>query len=130
MVPNLAKRILSIAALMVVTLLSLASSSRANQIVSTIGGFDEPADFSGNYPSSVENLGAFTFSIPTGFVIGSVTISGTFGNNDVPGTTNVTADSDYYVAGTTGGTTVEVATCDTPTYPRPEALRCLATPAA
>ena len=72
--------------------------------------FDEVADFSGNYPLGPTNLGNFSFSVPNGFVISSATISGTFGNEDVPGTTNVTADSDYYV----DGIAIEVATCDTP----------------
>lgn len=89
--------------------LGFTASAKAD-IISTIGDFDEPADFSGNYPLGPTNLGDFTFSLPTGFVITSATISGTFGNEDVPGTTNVTADSDYYV----DGTAIKVATCDTP----------------
>jgi hypothetical protein len=87
----------------------LAPSSRAGTIVSTIGPFDEPPDFSGNYPLAMENLGTFSFS-PVNFTVATVTISGYFGNEDVPGTTNVTADSDYFV----DGTSIEVASCDSP----------------
>jgi len=90
--------------------LGLAPQLSASVITSNIGLFDEGPDFSGNYPLASVNLGNFSFSIPNGATILSATISGTFGNNDVPGTTNVTADSDYYV----DGTAIEVATCDTP----------------
>jgi hypothetical protein len=79
-------------------------------ISSTIGVFDEPANFSGPFPTAIANLGNFTFSLPAGFVVAGATISGTFGNNDVPGLTNVTADSDYYV----DGNAIEVAACDSP----------------
>ena len=89
--------------------LGLTASAKAD-IIGAIGDFDETPDISGNYPLGPTNLGTFSFSIPNGFVIGSATISGTFGNEDVPGTTNITADSDYYV----DGTAIQVATCDTP----------------
>lgn len=97
--------------LMIATAFGLGFTGSAKaDIIDTIGLFDEAPDFSGNYPLGPANLGDFTFSIPTGFVISSATISGTFGNEDVPGTTNVTVDSDYYV----DGVAIEVATCDTP----------------
>jgi hypothetical protein len=104
------KRILSAAALATALFFTFAPSSRAGDITSTIGLFDETPDFSGNYPLPAVNLGDFTFSLPNGFIVAGATISGTFGNNDVPGTTNITADSDYFV----DGTGIEVATCDTP----------------
>jgi hypothetical protein len=104
------KPILSTAVLTTALLFVCTPSSQAGDITSTIGVFDQPADFSGNYPLSLVNLGNFTFSIPSNFTVGSVTISGTFGNNDVPGTTNVTADSTYYV----DGSTIQVASCNSP----------------
>jgi hypothetical protein len=103
------KPILSTAVLAVTLFFGFSSTSQA-EITSTIGLFDEAPNFSGNYPTALTNLGNFSFTIPTGFAIGKVTISGTFGNNDVPGTTNVTADSDYYI----DGTAIQVAACDTP----------------
>ena len=102
--------IFSAAVLATVIFFSVAPSSKAADITSTIGLFDEAPNFSGSYPTSLTNLGDFTFSLPAGFVVGSVTISGTFGNEDVPGSTNVTADSDYYV----NGVSIEVAACDSP----------------
>jgi hypothetical protein len=89
--------------------LGLTSSAKAD-VIATIGPFDEAPDFSGVYPLAEVNLGTFSFSIPLGFVISSATISGTFGDEDVPGTTEITADSDYYV----DGTAVHVASCDSP----------------
>lgn len=89
--------------------LGLTSSAKAD-IIATIGPFDEAPDFSGSYPLAPVNLGTFTFSIPLAFKIGAVTISGSFGDEDVPGTTEITADSDYYV----DGTAVDVASCDSP----------------
>lgn len=105
------KQTIATAALASALLFSFATPSRAGDIISTIGPFDEePGDYSGDYPLPAANLGDFTFSLPANFVVGSATISGTFGNGDIPGTTNVTADSDYFV----DGTAIEVATCDTP----------------
>ncbi len=95
--------------LAVVLSLCAAASSKADIIV-TLGPFDQPADFSGNYPLSPVTLGTFAFTIPNSQIVTGATISGTFGNNDIPGTTNVTADSDYFVK----GTAIEVAACDSP----------------
>jgi hypothetical protein len=85
-------------------LLGLATPARAD-ISSTIGEFGEPFTF---ITPATTTLGDFTFTIANGLRVVSATISGTFGNNDVPGLTNVTALSDYYVA----NGTIQVAACD------------------
>lgn len=84
--------------------LALSAPARAD-IISTIGEFDQPFVFS-TPASSV--LGTFTFTVPTGVTVTGATISGTFGNEDVPGTTNVTALSDYFV----DNFAIPVASCD------------------
>jgi len=86
-------------------LLSLAAPAKAD-IASTIGEFDEPFTFNTGVNTT---LGNFIFTIPTDWTVVGATISGTFGNNDVPGLTNVTALSDYFVA----NGTIRVAGCDT-----------------
>jgi hypothetical protein len=58
-------------------------------------------------------LGDFTFAIPTGWTVVGGTISGTFGNTDVPGLTNTAALSDYFVA----NGAIQVAGCDSFTDP-------------
>jgi hypothetical protein len=77
-----------------------------NIITSTIGDFDEPLAF--DFAPVTTTLDDFSFAIPAGATVYSGTISGTFGNNDVPGLTNVTALSDYFV----GGGAIQVAACD------------------
>ena len=98
------------AAIFAIVLLTLSVPAKAD-IVSTIGGFDEPFTF---IVPATTTLGDFTFTIPSGLTVGAATISGTFGNNDVPGTTNVTALSDYFV----DNGNIEVAMCDSFTDPR------------
>jgi hypothetical protein len=90
-------------------LLGLAAPAMAD-ISSTIGDFDEPFTFNTGVNTT---LGDFSFAIPTGWTVVGGTISGTFGNNDVPGLTNVTALSDYFVA----NGAIQVAGCDSFTDP-------------
>lgn len=78
--------------------------------MSTVGSYDGTADFSGNYPSSLIEIGTFSFDIPAGEVVTGATISGTFGNDDVPGQTEITADADLYV----DGSVIDVASCESP----------------
>ncbi len=80
-------------------------------IIATIGNYDgtpvvdfDPAD----YPLTPVLIGDFSFTIPTGESVIGGTISGTFGNDDVPDTTESTAPSDYYI----DNNTIEVASCD------------------
>jgi hypothetical protein len=89
------------------TLLGLTVPAKAD-IPSTIGEFDESP-----FLVTPATLGVFTFTIPTGETVVGGTISGTFGNNDVPGFTNVTALSDYFVA----NGAIKVAGCDSFTDP-------------
>lgn len=99
---------LSIPAVILVTaLLGLTAPARAD-ISSTIGEFDESP-----FLITPATLGVFTFTIPAGETVGGGTISGTFGNTDVPGLTNVTALSDYFVA----NDAIKVAGCDSFTDP-------------
>ena len=88
-----------------VLLLGYAPLASAD-IISTIGSYDGTASF-GPFPAPV-SIGTFSFSIPTGDTVYHGTISGTFGNNDVPGTTDVSAPADLFIA----GGTIEVASCD------------------
>lgn len=90
--------------------LGLAAPMKAD-IIATIGNYDgtpvvdfDPAD----YPLTPVLIGAFSFTIPTGESVIGGTISGTFGNDDVPDTTESTAPSDYYI----DNNTIEVASCD------------------
>jgi hypothetical protein len=97
------------AVILATALLALAAPSKAD-VSSTIGEFD--GSFSFNFPATT-TLGDFTFTIPSGLYVVSATISGTFGNTDVPGLTNVTALSDYFV----GNGAIQVAGCDNLTDP-------------
>lgn len=77
-------------------------------IIATIGEYNGPAyDFSTTFPPSSQTIGTFTFNIPTGVQVIGVTISGTFGNNDI---FSNTALSDYFVS--LG--MIQVAGCDDP----------------
>lgn len=87
--------------------LLLGSSPRAHaDIISTIPNYDGTPTF-GPFPSQI-SIGDFAFSIPKGAYVVEATISGTFGNNDVPGTTTVSAPADLFV----GDGSIEVANCD------------------
>ncbi len=87
--------------------LVLGISPRAHaDVVATLPNYDGTASF-GPFPSSI-SIGDFTFSIPAGEQVYGATISGTFGNDDDPGTTDVSAPADLYV----DGGAIEVAACD------------------
>ena len=65
-------------------------------------------DFSSTFPPNPITIGTFTFSIPKGDVVTHATISGTFGDQNIP----VTALTDLFVSGT-----IEVAACDLTSAP-------------
>lgn len=88
-------------------ILGYAAPARAD-ITSTIATTDGGGNPFGPFPSSLTPVGTFSFTIPAGESIIGATISGTFGNLDSPGLTNVTAPSDYFV----DGGLIEVASCD------------------
>jgi len=85
-------------------LLGLTVQAKAD-ISSTIPGSDGSFTF---ITPVTTTLGVFNFTIPTGWTVVGATISGTFGNTDVPGLTNTTALSDYFVA----NGAIQVAACD------------------
>lgn len=66
-------------------------------------------DFSSTFPPNPISIGAFAFTIPVGDHVTGATISGTFGDQNVP----VTALTDLYVL----NGTINVAGCDSFTAP-------------
>lgn len=60
-------------------------------------------DFSSTFPPNPITIGTFDFTIPTGYVVTGATISGTFGDQNIP----VTALTDLFV----DGGTIQVASC-------------------
>jgi len=89
-----------------VLLLGFAPLASAD-VVSTIPAYDGTASF-GPFPTSPISIGTFSFTIPAGKQVSGGSISGTFGNGDVPGTTDVSAPVDLYI----DGGSIEVAACD------------------
>jgi hypothetical protein len=98
-------------------LLSLAASlgltvtAQAGDILATTVSYDstDGYDYDTTFPpTTYQNIGTFTFTIPSGFNVARITISGTFGNGDVPNT----ALSDYYLGFGGDEEAVEVASCD------------------
>lgn len=75
-------------------------------IIATIPSYDGTASFGSPFPTI--SIGTFTFTIPAGESVYAGTISGTFGNNDVPGTTDTSAPADLFI----DNGAVEVAECD------------------
>lgn len=63
-------------------------------------------DFMTSFPPEPITIGTFNFTIPTGFFVTSATISGTFGDVNIPST----ALADLFV----DGGTVKVGGCDDP----------------
>ncbi len=98
----------------VVSLFLFAFAANAGVVSSSIASTDGTFTFS--TPETIV-IGSFSFTSTPSALISSATISGSFGNTDVPGTTNVTADSDYYVdtSSTLDANAIEVAACDDPT---------------
>jgi len=82
------------------------SSIASADVLSAIPAKDGTATF-GPFPSSI-SIGSFSFAVPAGQKVTGGTISGSFGNNDVPGTTTTSAPADLFIA----GGTIEVAACD------------------
>jgi hypothetical protein len=86
--------------------------AHAGTIVETLNPYyDSPNgyDFVTTFPpGGSTTIGTFTFSIPTGAPIASITLTGTFGNPD----NATTALSDYYLGFGGNEEAVEVAACD------------------
>jgi hypothetical protein len=91
--------------------IGLATPAHADDIIATTGSYDSPDgyDYDTTFPpAGYQLIGTFAFSIPAGENVASITISGSFGNGDVPNT----ALSDYYLGFAGDETAVEVAACD------------------
>jgi hypothetical protein len=86
-------------------MLGFANRARAD-ITATIPNYDGAPSF-GPFPETI-NIGDFNFTPPTGVSVVSVIVSGTFGNTDVPGTTDTSAPSDLYI----DNGLIKVAECD------------------
>jgi hypothetical protein len=74
--------------------------------ISNLPNYDGAASF-GPFPAS-NSIGTFTFTLPANQIVIGGTISGTFGNNDVPGTTDTSAPADLFI----DNGNIEVAACD------------------
>jgi hypothetical protein len=93
--------------LILASALVLGFSPRAHaDIIATLPNYDGTLSF-GPFPAPI-SIGDFAFSIPAGQSVVGATISGTFGNNDVPGTTTTSAPADLFV----DSGAIEVAACD------------------
>lgn len=104
--------------------LGLTASAKAATIIAIVAPTFDPSnqaappdttdyegnfyDFSGTFPPNPITIGTFTFSIPKGDIITGATISGTFGDQNIP----VTALTDLFVDGT-----LEVGACDSTSNP-------------
>lgn len=86
-------------------LLGFSNFAKADILVS-ISNYDGTASF-GPFPQTID-IGSFDFTVPAGESVIGGTISGTFGNNDVPGTTDTSAPADLFI----DGGAIEVASCD------------------
>jgi len=72
--------------LLLLIVLGAGSATYADNITVTLPDFNGPFTVGGTFPRPATNIGTFNFTLPPGFQIGSVTLSGTFGNA-VNGTT-------------------------------------------
>lgn len=91
--------------------LGISAPAKAGDIISTIGSYDSPDgyDYDTTYPpTTYQNIGTFTFTIPPGEIAAGVTVSGSFGNGDSP----TTALSDYYLGFAGDEEAVTIETCD------------------
>jgi len=87
------------------------SAKAQTEIVATTGAYTSTNGYdfeTTSPPTTYQNIGTFTFTIPTGESAANITITGSFGNGDVPNT----ALSDYYLGFAGDETAVEVAGCD------------------
>ncbi|HUB80078.1 MAG TPA: PEP-CTERM sorting domain-containing protein [Bryobacteraceae bacterium] len=75
-------------------------------ITGTLPNYDGNASF-GPFPASIA-IGNFTFAPPTGDTVIGGTVSGTFGNTDIPGTTDTSAPADLFI----DNGLIEIAGCD------------------
>ncbi len=104
------KQILAVALLCIGAAFVLTTPAHAD-IVATTASYDSPNgyDFATTSPPTTPQLiGTFNFTIPAGVQVGSITVSGSFGNGDVPNT----ALSDYLSRIRGDEAAVEVAACD------------------
>jgi hypothetical protein len=103
---TIAAAFVSIAAPLIVT------SSAHGGVIQTLASYDSSTgyDYDTTFPTPGQSttIGTYTFAIPAGANVTGITISGTFGNGDVPNT----ALSDYYLGFSGDETAVEVAACD------------------
>jgi hypothetical protein len=106
---NMAKGKLTAAILFLGSAFVLTTSARADIV--TLPSYDSPDgyDFAATFPPGGSTIiGTFTFTPFTPDADTAITISGSFGNGDVP----TTALSDYYLGFSTDEAAVEVAACD------------------
>lgn len=96
------------------TAISLVTPARAGNLYATAStaSYDsDPYDYSGgteNPPTTDQLIGTFTFTPVTLSNLGSITVSGTFGNGDSPST----ALSDYYLGFMGDEEAVSLVQCD------------------
>jgi hypothetical protein len=84
--------------------------STAKADIANLPSYDSPDgyDFATTFPSGSTTIGTFTFTPVNPSVVTGITITGSFGNGDVP----TTALSDYYLGFAGDLEAVEVAACD------------------
>jgi len=91
--------------------LGVTVPAHAGDIIATIGSYDsiDGYDYNSSFPpAGYQPIGTFTFTNPAGGTAANITISGSFGNGDVPNT----ALSDYYLGFAGDEEAVQVAACD------------------
>ncbi len=95
-----------------------APHANADTITATLGEFS--ASSTGPFPGPSLTVGTFTFTIPTGQVITSATLSGTFGNSAVGTTASVSLFLDGQSVGQCGNLNNNpLAPCNQPPGPDP-----------
>jgi hypothetical protein len=90
---------------------SISTPAFAGILTSTLPDFDY---IGATFPSAPQNVGTFSYSIPTGEIISAATISGTWGNSNV----DTSAPNRLFVEG------IEVAFCDSSGSTGTGALPC------
>ncbi len=106
---NMTKRTLTAAILSLGAAFVLTAPARAD--VASLPSYDSPNGYdfeTTTPPTGPITIGTFTFSSINPSGVTGITISGSFGNGDVP----TTALSDYYLGFSGDETAVEVAACD------------------
>ena len=105
------KATLTTAVLSLGAVFALTLPAHAGAIVVTVPSYDSPNGYdyaTTQPPTGFQLIGTFTFAIPPGESAAGITISGSFGNGDVPNT----ALSDYFLGFGGNEEAVEVASCD------------------